>query len=187
MKQLNNFALVMFFSLLLNGCNRLIHYRLSEQKINDYLQQSNDFHKSISIPGLISADIILQDLHSQIGREESRKVALIGNAQFNVVSLLGSQLANVKMTLKAQPYYDSNQGAIYLKDIQIINYQVNPEKLADTLYMLDSYFQKSLKTWSDVQPVYRLDPSRSKREALAKKLAKGLEVNPGELVILFTN
>ncbi|RLR17343.1 DUF1439 domain-containing protein, partial [Sodalis-like symbiont of Bactericera trigonica] len=51
---------------------------------------------------------------------------------------------------------------------------------------LESYLQQSLKSWFDTQPAYRLDASRSKSEALAKKLAKGLEVKPGELVIPFT-
>ncbi|RLR18343.1 DUF1439 domain-containing protein, partial [Sodalis-like symbiont of Bactericera trigonica] len=114
MKQGKCFALaVVVCGLLLSGCNRLTHYSLSEQKVNDYLQQHNDFHRSISIPGLISADIVLQDLRSQIGREEPGKVTLAVSARFNVVSLLGSQQADVKLTLKTQPYYDVAQGAIY--------------------------------------------------------------------------
>ncbi|WP_074012973.1 lipoprotein [Candidatus Sodalis sp. SoCistrobi] len=187
MKPGKRFALaVVACGLLLSGCNRLTHYSLSEQKVNDYLQQHNDFHKSIGIPGLISADIVLQDLHSQIGREEPGTVTLAGNARFNVVSLIGSQQADVKLTLKAQPYYDVEQGAIYLKDMQLVHYEVNPEKLTGTLRTLEPYLQQSLKSWFDTQPAYRLDASRSKSEALAKKLARGLEVKPGELVIPFT-
>lgn len=128
----------------------------------------------------------MQHLHSQIGREEPGTVTLAGNARFNVVSLIGSQQADVKLTLKAQPYYDVEQGAIYLKDMQLVHYEVNPEKLTGTLRTLEPYLQQSLKSWFDTQPAYRLDASRSKSEALAKKLAKGLEVKPGELVIPFT-
>ncbi|MBT9432979.1 lipoprotein [Candidatus Sodalis endolongispinus] len=183
MKPGNRFALaVVVCGLLLSGCNRLTHYSLSEQKVNDYLQQHNDFHKSIGIPGLISADIVLQDLHSQIGREEPGKVTLAGNARFNVVSLIGSQQADVALTLKAQPYYDVEQGAIYLKDMQLVHYDVNQEKLTSTLRTLGPYLQQSLKSWFDSQPAYRLDASRNKSEALAK----GLDVKPGELVIPFT-
>lgn len=91
-----------------------------------------------------------------------------------------------RLTLKAQPYYDPEQGAIYLKDMQLVNYQVNPEKLTGTLRTLEPYLQQSLRSWFDALPAYRLDANRSKSEALAKKLAKGIEVKPGKLVIPFT-
>ncbi|MEG1690332.1 MAG: DUF1439 domain-containing protein, partial [Hafnia sp.] len=35
--------------------------------------------------------------------------------------------------------------------------------------------------------VYTLDPNKSEKEALAKKLAKGIEIKPGEVIIPFTD
>ena len=52
---------------------------------------------------------------------------------------------------------------------------------------LTPYLNQSLKSYFDQKPAYVLNPDNSKTEALAKKLAKGLEVKPGELVILFSD
>lgn len=45
------------------------------------------------------------------------------------------------------------------------------------------YLNSSLETFFETQPVYVLNPENSAAEATAKKLAKGLEIKPGKLVI----
>ena len=174
-------------SLALAGCNRLTEYRLSEQDVNNYLQKHSDFQKAIGVPGLLNANIVLTDLSSQIGRNEPDKVRVSGNAKLDVQTLWGSRQADVKLTLQAQPYYDMSQGAIYLKDMHLVDYQVQPHKLQSTFKVLSPYLDQSLKSYFDNKPAYVLDPNRNKTEALAKRLAKGLEVKPGELIIPFTH
>lgn len=49
------------------------------------------------------------------------------------------------------------------------------------------YLNQSLRSYFDQQPAYVLNPEKSKTEAIARKLAKGLEVKPGELVIPLTD
>ncbi|QWA09048.1 lipoprotein [Sodalis ligni] len=186
MKKRTFAALAVILSLALTGCNKLTEYRLSEQDVNGYLQKHNNFQKAIGVPGLLNANIVLTDLSSQIGRTEPDKVRLSGNAHLDIQSLWGSQRADLKLTLQAQPYYDRDQGAIYLKDMQLVDYQVQPEKLQPTFKVLAPYLNNSLKSYFDSTPAYVLEADRSKTEALAKKLAKGLEVKPGELIFPFT-
>ena len=96
--------------------------------MNDYLQKHNDYQKQIGVPGLVDANIVLTQLQSQIGRSEPGKVTLSGDAKVNITSILGPQVADLKLTLKAQPVYDRAQGAIYLKDMELTDYSVQPEK-----------------------------------------------------------
>ncbi|ACS85970.1 lipoprotein [Musicola paradisiaca] len=180
-------ALALLGSLLLSGCGPLTQYSLSEQEINQYLQQHNDYQKQLGVPGVIDANIVLTELNSQIGRTEPGKVTLSGNAKVNIASLLGNQTADMKLTLKAQPVFNKEQGAIYLKDLELVNYQVEPEKLQSLLQTLTPYLNQSLKNYFDQKPAYVLNPEHSNKEALAKKLAKGIEVKPGQLVILLTD
>ncbi len=105
-------------TLFLSGCNQLMQYSLSEQEVNTYLQQHNDYKKQIGIPGVVDATIVLTDLASQIGREEPGKVTLSGNAKVEITSLLGAQSADLVLTLKAQPVFDKAQGAIYFKEME---------------------------------------------------------------------
>jgi len=113
-------------------------------------------------------------------------VSLSGNAKINVTSLFGPQQADMQLTMRAQPVYDPQQGAIFLRDLEITDAQVAPEKMAAIMKTLTPYLNQSLKSYFDQNPAYRLSADRSKGESLAKKFAKGLEVRPGELVIPFT-
>lgn len=71
--------------------------------------------------------------------------------------------------------------------MELTDYQVKPEKMDSVMKMLAPYLNQSLKSYFDQQPAYVLDGEKSKAEAMAKKLAKGLEVKPGQLVIPLTD
>jgi len=187
MKKILMGAAALLFAGVLAGCNQLTQYTLSEQEVNDYLQKHNDYQKQIGVPGLVDANIVLTQLQSQIGRSEPGKVTLSGDAKVNITSILGPQTADLKLTLKAQPVYDRAQGAIFLKDMELTDYSVQPEKMQTVMKALTPYLNQSLKSYFDQKPAYVLNPDNSKTEALAKKLAKGLEVKPGELVIPFSD
>ncbi|WP_042859720.1 lipoprotein [Dickeya sp. NCPPB 3274] len=187
MKKSGLAALALLGTLLISGCNQLAQYSLSEQEINQYLQQHNDYQKQLGVPGVVDAQITLTELTSQIGRAEPGKVTLSGNAKVDISSLLGKQQADMKLTLKAQPVFNKEEGAIYLKDMELVDYSVQPEKLQTVLQTLTPYLNQSLKSYFDQKPAYVLNPERSNKEALAKKLAKGIEVKPGQLVIMLTD
>lgn len=177
----------LIFAGALTGCNQLTQYTVSEQEVNEYLQKHNDYQKQIGVPGLVDATIVLTQLQSQIGRSEPGKVTLSGNAKVNITSILGPQAADLQLTLKAQPVYDQEKGAIFLKEMEITDYQVQPEKMDTVMKALAPYLNQSLRTYFDQKPAYVLNPDNSKVEAMARKLAKGLEVKPGQLVIPFTD
>ncbi len=176
----------MAVSMLLSGCNKLTQYTISEREVNTYLQKHSDFKKNIGIPGVADARIQVTDLASQIGRTEADKVRLSGNARVDIDTLWGSQQADVQLTLQAQPYYDKSRGAIYLRDMRLLDYRVQPETLASTFSALSPYLDLALKSYFDTQPAYVLDADRDKNEALAKRLAQRIDVIPGALVIPFS-
>jgi len=172
---------------LLSGCNQLTQYTISEQEVNQALAKHNNYEKQIGVAGLVDAHIVLTDLSSKIGREEPNKVTLSGNAKVNISSLFGPQQADMKLTMKAQPVFDKEKGAIFLRDMELTDVQVQPEKMQGLLKTLTPYLNQSLKDYFNQKPAYLLSSDRSKAESLAKRFAKGLEVKPGELVIPFTN
>ncbi|MBX9444988.1 lipoprotein [Dickeya chrysanthemi] len=187
MKKSGLAALALLGTLLISGCNQLAQYSLSEQEINQYLQQHNDYQKQLGVPGVVDAHITLTELTSQIGRTEPGKVTLSGTAKVDISSLLGKQQADMKLTLKAQPVFNKDEGAIYLKEMELVDYSVQPEKLQTVMQTLTPYLNQSLKSYFDQKPAYVLNPEHSNKEALAKKLAKGIEVKPGQLVIMLTD
>ena len=180
-------AAALVISGLLVGCNQLTQYSVSEQEINQALEKHNNFSKDIGVPGVADAHIVLNQLVSQIGREEPNKVTLSGDAKLDMISLFGSQKANIKLKLKALPVFNKEKGAIYLQEMEIVDAEVTPEKMKPVLQTLMPYLNQSLRNYFNQQPAYVLSEDRSKGEALAKKYAKGIEVKPGEIIIPFTN
>lgn len=170
-------------AVLLAGCDQLTHYTVSEQAINHSLQKHNNYGKDLGIPGVATAHFTLSELISAIGREEPNKVTLSANVNVEMSSLLGPQQAMMKIKMKTAPFFDKEQGAIYLRDIEIVSADIQPEKMDTLVKALTPYLNQSLKTYFDNKPAYILSEEHSKKELLAKKLAKGLEVKPGELMI----
>ncbi|CAY74723.1 Uncharacterized lipoprotein yceB precursor [Erwinia pyrifoliae DSM 12163] len=176
----------LLLALWVSGCNQIAQYRISEQEINQALEKHNRYEKNIGVSGLVDAHITLSSLHSQIGREEPDRVTLTGKANVSISSLFGPQQAEMNLTMKAQPVFNQQEGAVYLKDMELTDIQVQPEKMQGVLKTLTPYLNQSLKSYFNQKPAWALSSDRSKAESLAKRFAKGLEVKPGELVIPFT-
>ena len=169
------------------GLQSLTQYTVSEQEINQALENITISLKTLVCRGLADAHIILTNLTSQIGREEPNKVTLAGDASLDMTSLFGNQKANIKLKLKALPVFNKEKGAIFLQEMEVVDAQVSPDKMAPVLQTLMPYLNQSLRNYFNQQPAYVLSEDKSKGEALAKKYAKGIEVKPGEIIIPFTD
>ncbi|CAM7241759.1 lipoprotein [Citrobacter sedlakii] len=181
------FAAALMVGGLLVGCNQLTQYTVSEQEINQALEKHNNFSKDIGLPGVADAHIVLNNLASQIGREEPNKVTLTGDANLDMNSLFGSQKATIKLKLKALPVFNKDKGAIFLQEMEVVDATVTPEKMQSVMQTLMPYLNQSLRNYFNQQPAYVLREDASKGEAMAKKYAKGIELKPGEIIIPFTD
>ncbi|MCW7763271.1 lipoprotein [Photorhabdus luminescens] len=174
---------VLLLAGLISGCDQFKGVSISEELINGYLAKNVHYQKRIELHGIANADIELTELSSQIGRTEPNKIALTGRANVTITSLLGPTKAEMKITLKAQPVFEQEKEAIFLKELEIVDYQITPEKMEKPINALVPYLNKSLNSFFDTHPVYVLKPEHSKAEAAAKTLAERLEVKPGKLFI----
>ncbi|EMH4161484.1 lipoprotein [Pluralibacter gergoviae] len=181
------FAAALLAGSALTGCNQLTQYTISEHEINQALEKRNNFSKDIGVPGLADAHIVLNNLSSAIGREEANKVTLTGTAKLDMTSLFGNQKATIDLKLKALPVFNKEKGAIYLQEMEVVEAKVQPQKMQSVVQTMMPYLNQSLRSYFSQRPAYVLREDASKGEALAKKLAKGIEVKPGEIVIPFTD
>ena len=180
---MKNIFLASIFGLLfiLTGCDKLTEFTISESQINSYLATKVKYENNIGITGFADADITLHNLQSEIGRSEPGIIALKGEATVTMNSLLGAAAADIALTLTARPVFDAQTGSIY--ELKITQYKITPENMETAISVVIPYLNSSLETFFATQPVYVLNPDNSAAEATAKKLAKGLEIKPGKLVI----
>ncbi|MBI6548240.1 lipoprotein [Xenorhabdus lircayensis] len=172
---------------LVSGCDQFKEVSINEGLLNDYLLKRVHYQKQISLPAATTANITLGDLTSQIGRKDPEKIELSTQAKVRLATLLGTIQADMKLTIRAKPIFDAEKGAIFIKGLEIVDYQTTPEKVAAPIKVLIPYLNTSLSEFFDTHPVYVLNPEKSKAEAAASKLAKGLEIKPGKLVIGLTD
>ncbi len=176
--------LLLPLTLLLSACS-LTQYSVTEQQINDYLASRAGFEKRLGIPGIMSSQIRLGEMKSHIGRSAPDKVDLDTAGDLVVASPMGQQSLKIRLTLRARPDYVPAQGAIYLKDLELLSVKTEPADVGAALTPLLPMFSLSLGQFLDETPVYRLNEQRSKNEALARDKVDGLKVEPGKLVIPF--
>lgn len=172
---------------LLFGCNQVSQYALSEQSINKYLSTHTDkASRSFNLSGLVNADLSLNNLNAKIGRDTPNKVTLTGNAVFAISSILGNQDANLQLTINARPDFDPVKGAVYLKDLELADYDLKTTQGAvKNVKTFIPLLNSALQLYFNEQPVYVLNPANSALEATAQKLAKGIKVEEGKLVFDF--
>ncbi|AEW44600.1 hypothetical protein SCc_453 [Serratia symbiotica str. 'Cinara cedri'] len=181
-----NITKIIFISLL-TSCNQLTQYTINEEEINNYLHKHNRYEKQIGIPGILDAHIVLKELHSYIGRSDPGIITLSGNAKVSITSILGLQKVDLRLTMKTKPFYNQEKGAIFLKDMELIKYSAQPEKLQVIMNQLMPYLNQSLKYYFNEKPAYVLKSDKSIVATLTKIAVKSLEVKTGSLVIQFCN
>ncbi|OTA16311.1 lipoprotein [Xenorhabdus vietnamensis] len=172
---------------LLSGCDLFKNISVNEGLLNEYLSKKVHYQKQISLPGAIQANITLGSLTSQIGRKDPKKIELSTQAKVQLVTSWNTVQADMKLTIRAKPVFDAEKKAIFIKELEIVDYKTTPEKIAIPIKTLIPYLNNSLTGFFDTQPVYVLNSGKSKAESAALKLAKGLEVKPGKLVINLVN
>lgn len=89
------------------------------------------------------------------------------------------------MSLSAAPYFDATSGSIYMRDVEITNYTLDPDKWDTLISALIPYLNHTLSTFFNITLVYVLNGDNT-AEAAAKKFAKGIEIRPGRIVIPLT-
>lgn len=181
-----NLMLTLLLSLLLTACSSLTRYSVSEQDINDYLATQVGFERQLSLPGLLSAKVRFNDLTSHIGRSQPDKVDLDAAGHLTLQTPIGQQALTLRLALRARPDYQPEQGAIYLRDLEVLSVSTEPANIGSALTPLLPMLSLSLSQFLEQTPVYRLDSHRSKQEALARDKVTGLRVEPGALVIPFS-
>lgn len=157
---------------------------ITEQQINEYLEKNLaekiPLQDTVGIPGLFQLDYRLRNLATQIGQTDEKKVAISGIVN-GILQAKGKKYgAQINLNLDTTPYYDPEKGALFLKDVRLLNYSATPEKYQDELQIFLPVLMDGLTNILNTTPVYTLDETKAK-EALVKKFGRAIVVEKGQL------
>ncbi|SET01060.1 DUF1439 domain-containing protein [Thorsellia anophelis] len=163
-------------------------YSLTEERVNRYFIERADsekFNKQIAISDLAEASIKLSDMTAQIGRREPNKIQFDAKASIDVKSLLGNRDTTLTFSLSAAPYYNADERAIYVKDVEILNATTESSSVNAMMPVMKPILEDALSSYFETKPVYQLNPEKRWKEKLAYRFGKGIEVVPGNIIITF--
>lgn len=157
---------------------------ISEAEINTYLatklNEKIPLQDKVGIPNLFELDYNLHSLTSKIGRTEEKKVAVSGIID-GVLKARGKKYnASINLNLDTTPYYDPEKGALFLKDIRLLNWSAEPAKYQSELQMFLPMLADGLSSFLNNNPVYTLDETKVK-ESMVKKFGKAIIVEDGSI------
>lgn len=159
-------------------------FRVSEAQINDYLsthlEEKVPLQNSVGFAPLVQFDYRLDKLRTQIGRTAEKRVNILGTLD-GVLQLKGKRYpAVIELNLATLPYFSAEKGELFLQDLQLKQWRIQPEKYQAQAKHLLPFVLDGLRAYFNRMPVYTLN-EQDTQEALFKKFGKAIKVEEGEL------
>ncbi|MDH2997475.1 hypothetical protein A1D22_07035 [Pasteurellaceae bacterium LFhippo2] len=157
---------------------------ISEKDINQYLDnrlaEKVPLENSVGLPGLFQLDYKLHNLATRIGQTDEKTVEIAGIIE-GLLRVKGKKYdASIQLNMDTVPYYDSEKGAVYLKNVRLLSWKAEPQKYQNELQMFLPILADGVASVLNNNPVYTLDENKTK-EAMVKKFGKAIVVKKGEL------
>ncbi|MGF1731503.1 DUF1439 domain-containing protein [Photobacterium kasasachensis] len=143
-------------------------YSVTEAEIQDYLDSRAAFERTVGIKGLAYANVKFSDIKVGIGRVADDRVSLDAKSQAKLmISGQRQQEVAIDVSFSAVPYYDKDEGAIFLNDLEVESLELTPDELTSfASKQLLSSVVEMVGQLILTQPVYRLDEEDTKQSML---------------------
>ena len=152
-------------------------FSITESQINQYLQEKGAIADKFSLPGLFFLDYQVKNLSTKIGQTNDKRVEMSGTLeglfQFGNKKLPGK----LNLTFDTIPYYNPEEGAVYLKKMRILRWSGEPQQY---MQMIMPFLNENVAKLLEHIPVYTLDKNNM-RDVLIKKFAKEIRIEKGQL------
>ncbi|MCW8329390.1 DUF1439 domain-containing protein [Photobacterium sp. SDRW27] len=152
-------------SFLLSSC---VSYSVTEEEIQDYLDSRASFERTVGIKGLAYANVKFSDIKVGIGRVSNDRVNLDAKSQAKImISGQPQQEVMIDVSFSAIPYYDKDEGAIFLNDLEVESLELQPDELTNFAgKQLLTPIVEMIGQLILTNPVYRLDEDDFEQSAL---------------------
>lgn len=171
------FSFLLFFSV---SSLYAAPFSVSEEDINRQLEKQENIEGQFGLPGLFGLSYQVQNLSTKIGQTAEKRVEVNGLLD-GLFELQGKRFpAKLNLTMDTIPYYSSEKGEVYLRDIRILNWSSVDGKYEQELQTIMPFLNNNLSALLNNMPIYTLDDSKA-RDVLIKKFAKGIKVEQGRL------
>lgn len=168
------------FVLSLSGCTS---YSITEQEMTDYLTDEINVDKSVGIPGLLYAQVNVDNVDVKIGRIDKDRISVYANTTADIQMMSESnQTLDLVLEFSAIPEYRKESGEIYLKSLRLEKFEDKTNQLSPELSSLLKPAISIIGYGLSNQPAYKLNANKLK-ESLIKSAEPNLVIKNNQLVI----
>ncbi|WP_318477501.1 DUF1439 domain-containing protein [Photobacterium leiognathi] len=163
------------------GCSS---YGVTESEMQNYINKETNVERSVGIQGIAYATGRFDNVKVGIGRVADNRVNVDATASAKL-ELAGQQPQDIviKANFSAIPFYNPDEGAIYLRSLHIESLNIKPEKFNNMLTKpVVTPFVSLIGQVLSTKPVYKLDESEMK-QALLKSTKPDLIIKNHQLVL----
>ncbi|WP_305830705.1 DUF1439 domain-containing protein [Photobacterium leiognathi] len=163
------------------GCSS---YGVTESKMQNYINKETNVERSVGIQGIAYATGRFDNVKVGIGRVADNRVNVDATASAKL-ELAGQQPQDIviKANFSAIPFYNPDEGAIYLRSLNIESLNIKPEKFNNMLTKpVVTPFVSLIGQVLSTKPVYKLDESEMK-QALLKATKPDLIIKNHQLIL----
>ena len=157
-------------------------FSITESQINQYLQKKGAIADKFGLPGLFFLDYQVINLSTKIGQANDKRVEMSGTLeglfQFGNKKLPGK----LNLTFDTIPYYNPEEGAVYLKKMRILRWSGEPQQYMQQMQTIMPFLNENVAKLLEHIPVYTLDKNNM-RDVLIKKFAKKILIEQGKLTL----
>ncbi|WP_137168573.1 DUF1439 domain-containing protein [Salinimonas lutimaris] len=173
----------MLLTLMISGCATLAQmsaYTVSDSELEQVLDgQLSKLQKKSSLAG-IPLLLNVDDMTVTIG-PDGKDVVRLGTKATASISAFGfSYPAKVSLELEGTPYYDSEQKAIFVRSLSLLDSSIDAGGYKGNLAPVSGEFMKLINGYLASNPVYELDTT-NKAIKLLSTVPLQLSVEQGKL------
>lgn len=176
---------ILFWLGLLSACqhsNQFALYTLTETELNQQLSNTlTRLTQDVRVAGF-PLHLKVTSLQAQIAADGQSLIEFQLNTEGQAQLALLNMPMQLALQLRAEPYFDQQRQAIYLRQFQVVSSELVAGRWQGRLKPLNREISQILQRLLAEQPVYRLDPQKLSHRALLN-IPLALKVQPGKLVL----
>lgn len=155
--------------------------KITEQQLTEYVNGKVKYEQQYGLPGLFDANIKLDRMTVQLGRQTPGLANVTGLGNFSLTLPNKPTVdGRIQAHFEAKPRYEVKEGAIYFDEFALKNYELEPSSLKQQFAPLMGYLINSLEQRLRKQPAYRLN-EKDKDQAWLKAHVVSMQMQPGVL------
>lgn len=182
---------VIFFAItvFLTGCastNGIAVFSFSNAEVQSLLsKQMPNLTENVNLMGL-PVQLNVNDVSVDIGPDNRDVISLGVDTGAEINAFAFTYPVRLKLQVEGSPYYDSEQKAVFLRNLNLLDSSVEAGSYKGNLKPLNSEVMNLLNGFLAVTPVYKLDMSNPK-VALLSKVPLDMKVVEGAVQLVPKN